>query len=271
MQGRPLTEKNSLFCVFQFFYKGKVVGILSADKLSKEVEDLDKELNLLSSVAHLLGKAVYFRAVEEENRKLRKQLATARRPKTNIIGRSKGILTVLKLIDQVADTDTTVLIIGETGTGKELVASAIHENSGRAKGPFIKINCAAMPESLLESELFGHEKGAFTGAAYRRKGCFQEAHKGTIFLDEIGELSPMAQAKLLRVLQEKEIQPVGSSRTIKVDVRVVAATNKNLEEEVAKGRFRSDLFFRLNIFPIYLPPLRERCSDILLLADFFCK
>ncbi|WP_461834808.1 sigma-54 interaction domain-containing protein, partial [Desulfothermus sp.] len=217
----------------------------------------------------LLGKAVYFRALEEENKKLRKQLATATRPKTNIIGRSKGILEVLKLIDQVANTDTTVLITGETGTGKELVASAIHENSSRAKGPYIKVNCAAMPESLLESELFGHEKGAFTGALSRRKGCFQEANKGTIFLDEIGELSPMAQAKLLRVLQDKEIQPVGASRNIKVDVRVIAATNKDLEQEVAKGRFRSDLFFRLNIFPIYIPPLRERGSDILLLADFF--
>lgn len=264
-----INRKELSFLCVPIFFKGKVVGILSADKLSREVEDLDKELELLSSVAHLLGKAVYFRAVEEENRKLRKQLATASRPKTNIIGRSKGILEVLKLIDQVANTDTTVLITGETGTGKELVASAIHENSSRAKGPYIKVNCAAMPESLLESELFGHEKGAFTGALSRRKGCFQEANKGTIFLDEIGELSPMAQAKLLRVLQDKEIQPVGASRTIKVDVRVIAATNKDLEQEVAKGRFRSDLFFRLNIFPIYIPPLRERGSDILLLADFF--
>ncbi len=266
---KSLNRKELSFLCVPIFYRGKVVGILSADKLSKEVEDLDKELHLLSSVAELLGKVVYFRAVEEENKKLRKRLATATRPKTDIIGRSKGIVNVLKLIDQVAETDTTVLIYGETGTGKELVAKAIHENSRRAKGPLVKVNCAAMPESLLESELFGHEKGAFTGAISRRKGCFQEADGGTIFLDEIGELSPMAQAKLLRVLQEKEIQPVGSSRTIKVDVRVLAATNKDLEEEVSRGNFRSDLYYRLNIFPIYIPPLRERGSDILLLADFF--
>ncbi len=266
---RSLNRKELSFLCVPIFYRGKVVGILSADKLSREVEDLDKELDLLSSVAELLGKVVYFRAVEEENRKLRKRLATATRPRTDIIGRSKGISNVLKLIDQVSETDTTVLIYGETGTGKELVAKAIHENSTRAKGPLIKVNCAAMPESLLESELFGHEKGAFTGAISRRKGCFQEADGGTIFLDEIGELSPMAQAKLLRVLQEKEIQPVGSSRTIKVDVRVLAATNKDLEEEVSQGNFRSDLYYRLNIFPIYIPPLRERGSDILLLADFF--
>ncbi len=266
---RSLDRKELSFLCVPIFYQGRVVGILSADKLSKEVEDLDKELELLSSVAELLGKAVYYRAVEQENRRLREKLATASRPKTNIIGRSKGILTVLKLIDQVADTDTTVLICGETGTGKELVANAIHDNSRRAKGPFIKVNCAAMPESLLESELFGHEKGAFTGAISRRKGCFQEASGGTIFLDEIGELSPMAQAKLLRVLQEKEIQPIGSSRTIKIDVRVITATNKDLEKEVQNGNFRSDLYYRLNIFPIYIPPLRERGSDILLLSDFF--
>ncbi len=266
---RTLNRKELSFLCVPIFYKGRVVGILSADKLSREVEDLDKELELLSAVAELLGKAVYFRALEEENRKLREQLAVATRPKTKIIGRSKPILRVLKLIDQVADTDTTVLITGETGTGKELVANSIHENSSRAKGPYIKVNCAAVPENLIESELFGHEKGAFTGALTRRKGSFQEANKGTIFLDEIGELSPMAQAKLLRVIQEKEIQPVGSSRVIKVDVRVIAATNKDLEEEVKKGRFRSDLFYRLNIFPIYVPPLRERGPDILLLADFF--
>jgi Nif-specific regulatory protein len=207
--------------------------------------------------------------VEEENRRLRRILAEARRPKTSIIGRSKGIQEVLRLIDQVADTNTTVLIHGETGTGKELVARAIHENSRRCKGPLIRVNCAAMPDSLLESELFGHERGAFTGAVTRRRGRFEEAQAGTIFLDEVGELSPVAQAKLLRVLQEREFQPLGSSRTVKVDVRVVAATNKDLEAEVARGGFRSDLYYRLNVFPIFLPPLRERGPDILLLADFF--
>jgi len=176
---------------------------------------------------------------------------------------------VLRLIDQVADSNTTVLIHGETGTGKELVAKAIHDNSRRSKGLLVQVNCAAMPDALLESELFGHEKGAFTGAIMRRRGRFEEANGGTIFLDEVGELSPVAQAKLLRVLQERTFQPLGSSRMVQVDVRVIAATNKDLEAEVANGAFRSDLFYRLNVFPIFLPPLRERGPDILLLADYF--
>ena len=196
-------------------------------------------------------------------------LAEAKRPTTSIIGRSKVIQEVLRLVDQVADTNTTALISGETGTGKELVARAIHENSRRRKAPLIQVNCAAMPDTLLESELFGHEKGAFTGAITRRRGRFEEAQGGTIFLDEVGELSPIAQAKLLRVLQEREFQPLGSSRLVKVDVRVVTASNKDLEKEVAMGTFRSDLYYRLNVFPIFLPPLRERGPDILLLADYF--
>lgn len=267
---RKGVDRNELiFLCVPIFYQGRVVGVLSADKLSRKVEDLDAEVELLTAVADLLGKAVSYRVIEEENRRLRKQLARASRPKTRIIGRSKGILEVLRLIDQVAASGSTVLIYGETGTGKELVAQGLHENSGRSKGPLIKVNCAAMPESLLESELFGHEKGAFTGAVTRRRGCFEEANGGTIFLDEVGELSPLAQAKLLRVLQEKEFQPVGSSRVVKVDVRVVAATNKDLEKEVRAGNFRSDLFYRLNVFPITIPPLRERGPDILLLADYF--
>jgi Nif-specific regulatory protein len=266
---KTLNRRELTFLCVPIFYQGRVVGVLSADKLSRTVEDLDREIELLSAVAELLGKVVHVRAVEEENRRLRRILAEARRPKTSIIGRSKGIQEVLRLIDQVADTNTTVLIHGETGTGKELVARAIHENSRRCKGPLIRVNCAAMPDSLLESELFGHERGAFTGAVTRRRGRFEEAQAGTIFLDEVGELSPVAQAKLLRVLQEREFQPLGSSRTVKVDVRVVAATNKDLEAEVARGGFRSDLYYRLNVFPIFLPPLRERGPDILLLADFF--
>ncbi len=261
-------DELSFLCV-PIFYQGKVVGVLSVDKLSREVQDLDRELELLSAVADLMGKVVYFRAVEEENRRLRWILAESRRPRTNIIGRSKGVQEVLRMIDQVADISSTVLIQGETGTGKELVAKALHENSSRAEGPFIQINCAAMPESLLESELFGHEKGAFTGATARRKGCFEEAHGGTVFLDEIGELSFLAQAKLLRVLQEKAIQPLGSSRSRTVDVRVLVATNKDLEDEVRRGEFREDLYYRLNVFPIFIPPLRERGSDILMLADYF--
>ncbi len=266
---KSLDRKELAFLCVPIFYNNLVVGVLSADKLSRKVEDLDKEIDLLSAVAELIGKVVYFRAVEEENRKLKKRLAEERRPKSEIVGRSKGMVEVLRLVDQVCETNSTVLIYGETGTGKELVAKALHDNSQRSKGPYIRVNCAAMPDSLLESELFGHEKGAFTGAISRRKGCFEEANKGTIFLDEIGELSPVAQAKLLRVLQEKEIQPLGSSRVIKVDVRVVTATNKDLEGEVRQGSFRSDLYYRLNVFPIFVPPLRERGTDILLLADYF--
>jgi len=266
---KSLNRAELAFLCVPILYQGKVVGVLSADKLAHQVESIEREVEILSAVAELLGKIVHFRAVEEENRRLRRMLAEAKRPKTNIIGRSKVIQEVLRLIDQVADTNTTVLIHGETGTGKELVARAIHDNSRRAKGPMVQVNCAAMPDTLLESELFGHEKGAFTGAITRRRGRFEEAQGGTIFLDEVGELSPVAQAKLLRVLQEREFQPLGSSRMVKVDVRVVTASNKDLEQEVATGAFRSDLYYRLNVFPIFLPPLRERGPDILLLADFF--
>ncbi len=266
---KSLNRAELAFLCVPILYQGRVVGVLSADKLAHQVESIEREVEILGAVVELLGKIVHFRAVEEENRRLRRMLAEARRPKTNIIGRSKVVHEVLRLIDQVADTNTTVLIHGETGTGKELVARAIHENSRRAKGPMVQVNCAAMPDTLLESELFGHEKGAFSGAITRRRGRFEEAQGGTIFLDEVGELSPVAQAKLLRVLQEREFQPLGSSRTVKVDVRVVTASNKNLEQEVAAGAFRSDLYYRLNVFPIFLPPLRERGPDILLLADFF--
>ncbi|MGV8075295.1 MAG: sigma 54-interacting transcriptional regulator [Syntrophobacteraceae bacterium] len=266
---KSLNRMELAFLCVPIFYQGRVVGVLSADKLTHQVENLENELDILVAVAELLGKVVHFRAVEEENRRLRRILAEARRPITNITGRSKVIHEVLRQIDQVADTNTTVLINGETGTGKELVARAIHENSGRRKFPLVQVNCAAMPDTLLESELFGHEKGAFTGAIMRRRGRFEEAQGGTIFLDEVGELSPIAQAKLLRVLQEREFQPLGSSRTVKVDVRVVAATNKDLDSEVAGGSFRSDLFYRLNVFPIFIPPLKDRGPDILLLADYF--
>lgn len=266
---KSLNRTELAFLCVPILYQSRVVGVLSADKLAHQVANLDGEVEILGAVAELLGKIVHFRAVEEENRRLRRMLAQARRPKTSIIGRSKVVQEVLRLIDQVADTNTTVLINGETGTGKELVARAIHENSRRHKAALIQVNCAAMPDTLLESELFGHEKGAFTGAITRRRGRFEEAEGGTIFLDEVGELSPIAQAKLLRVLQEREFQPLGSSRTVKVDVRVVTATNKDLEQEVGTGMFRSDLYYRLNVFPIFLPPLRERGPDILLLADYF--
>ncbi|GAB4018437.1 sigma 54-interacting transcriptional regulator [Spirosoma koreense] len=189
----------------------------------------------------------------------------------SIIGNHPLLLAALDLVTQVAPYKTSVLLLGESGTGKESIAQAIHSLSARRDGPFIKVNCAAIPSSLIESELFGHEKGAFTGAIEKRKGKFEQAHQGTLFLDEIGEMPLDMQVQLLRVLQEKEIDPVGSKSPRKVDVRIVAATNRNLEREVAEGRFRLDLYYRLNVFPITLPPLRERKSDIQALAVYFAN
>ncbi|NDC25743.1 MAG: sigma-54-dependent Fis family transcriptional regulator, partial [Proteobacteria bacterium] len=188
-----------------------------------------------------------------------------------LVGNSPLTQKALHLVERVAAADTTVLISGESGTGKELIAQSIHERSNRNTGPFIKINCAAIPESLLESELFGYEKGAFTGAQSTKPGRFELAHKGTLFLDEIGEMSPEMQVKLLRVLQERSFERVGGIKTIQVDVRLVAATNKDLEAEVKNGRFRSDLFYRLNVVPIHLAPLRERREDIPLLVAHFSR
>ncbi|WP_461211117.1 sigma-54 interaction domain-containing protein [Desulfocurvus sp. DL9XJH121] len=188
-----------------------------------------------------------------------------------IIGRSPALLEVFTILAKVAPTESTVLITGESGTGKELLVRALHDNSRRADKPFVPINCGAIPRELLESELFGHEKGAFTHAIRSRSGRFELAEGGTIFLDEIGELDLSLQVKILRVLQEKEFERVGGTGTKKADVRVVAATNRDLEEEVGKGAFREDLFYRLNVIPITLPPLRERGDDVLLLADFFME
>ena len=188
-----------------------------------------------------------------------------------IIGSSAPMVALWDLIVHVAPTEATVLINGESGTGKELVASALHHKSLRSSGPFVKVNCAALAETLLESELFGHERGAFTGADRRREGRFVQAHGGTLFLDEIGETSPAMQAKLLRVLQEHELQRVGGQETIRVDVRIIVATNRDLEEEVAAGRFREDLYYRLNVVELEVPPLRDRHGDIPLLATYFLR
>jgi two-component system response regulator HydG len=188
-----------------------------------------------------------------------------------VIGVSPRMQELFNLLELVAPSEATVLLLGPTGTGKELVAQAIHLNSPRRAGPFIVVNCAALPETLLESELFGHERGAFTGATQRKEGRFLLAHGGTLFLDEIGELSPATQAKILRVLQNREFEPLGSTRTLKVEVRIIAATNRDLDSAVREGRFRDDLFYRLNVFPITLPPLRERLEDLPLLADHFLK
>ena len=208
--------------------------------------------------------------LREENRRLRDELSN-KYSITNIIGNSNKMREVFQMISQVCKSNATVLIRGESGTGKELAANAIHYNSLRTKQPFVKVNCAALPANLIESELFGHEKGAFTGAIRQKPGKFELANKGTIFLDEIGSMGTDVQVKLLRVLQEREFERVGGYQTIKADIRIIASTNKNLELAVEEETFRSDLYYRLNVFPIYMPPLRERKTDILLLADFFLE
>jgi two-component system response regulator HydG len=230
-------------------------------------EYLTKPLDI-DELKILIEKALEHYHLREENLALKERLGD-RFDFSKIIGKSPKIKELFDLLSQVAPTDATVLILGESGTGKELVANAIHHNSPRANQPFIKVAGAALPETLLESELFGHEKGAFTGAVARKEGRFQLAHRGAIFLDEVGEMSATTQTKILRVLQEKEFEPLGSTRTVKVDVRVIAATNKDLEKEVREGRFREDLFYRLNVVPVSLPPLRERKEDIPNLAGHF--
>lgn len=216
----------------------------------------------------LIHKALDHHRLKEENIVLRERLGD-RFDFSRIIGKSKSMKDLFETLSLIAPSNATVLIYGESGTGKEIVANALHQNSPRAKRSFIKVSCAAIPETLLESELFGHERGAFTGAISRKEGRFQMANGGTIFLDEVSEMSPATQVKLLRVLQEREFEPLGSTRTISVDIRIIAATNKNLEEEVKEGNFREDLFYRLNVVPIEVPPLRRRKEDIPLLAKHF--
>jgi two-component system response regulator HydG len=218
----------------------------------------------------LIKKALEHYRLQEENVFLKERLAD-RFDFSKIIGKSRRMKELFENLSLIAPSEATVLIYGESGTGKELVANAIHQNSPRAQKPFIKVSCAALPETLLESELFGHERGAFTGAVARKAGRFQLADGGTLFLDEVNVMSSTTQVKLLRVLQEREFEPLGSTKTIHVDIRLIAATNKALEEEVKEGRFREDLFYRLNVVPIHLPPLRDRKEDIPLLADHFFK
>ncbi len=214
--------------------------------------------------------ALDMKRVRAENMILRKELKKSVDLKT-IIGKSEEMDKVFKLVEKVAETDSTILIFGESGTGKELIARAIHFRSSRVNNPFVSINCGALPENLLESELFGHVKGSFTGAIRDKEGLFKVAQGGTFFLDEVGETSPTIQVKLLRVLQEREIIPVGGTNPIKVDVRLIAATNADLEKAVANDKFRADLFYRLNVIPIYLPPLRKRKDDVPLLVAHFLK
>ncbi|MBU2855777.1 sigma 54-interacting transcriptional regulator [Acidithiobacillus ferrooxidans] len=254
----------------------KVLGTISAERAYHNRRLLKQDVELLATIASMIAPAVELYLLENirkvqlenENRRLKNALKERFKP-ANIIGNSKKMQDVYELIQKISVTKTTVLITGESGVGKELVANAIHYNSEVSDGPFCKFNCAALPESIVESELFGHEKGAFTGAVTLRKGRFELADGGTIFLDEVGELSLPVQAKLLRVLQERTFERVGGSRPIKVDLRIIAATNRNLADMVENGTFREDLYYRLNVFPIMVPPLRERGSDVVALADHF--
>ena len=266
----------------------KIVGTLTIDRVwdGRSVFRLDADVRFLTMVANLIGQTVKLHRVVARDRerlmveshRLQKELSELKPgrdrkkfPIEGIVGDSPALRSLLDKITVVAKSNSPVLLRGESGTGKELVAKAIHELSSRSKRAFIKINCAALPETVLESELFGHEKGAFTGAISSRKGRFELADKGTLFLDEIGEISPAFQAKLLRVLQEQEFERVGGNQTIKVDVRIVTATNRNLEEAVARNEFRADLYYRISVVPVLLPPLRDRRSDIPQLASEFLK
>jgi DNA-binding NtrC family response regulator len=224
----------------------------------------------LDDISSIIATALEHKNLKEENRLLKQQLKTKYHFE-NIVGNSSEMDGVFELVEKVADTDSTVLILGESGTGKELIARAIHYNSRRSTMPLITVNCAAIPEELLETELFGHIKGSFTGAHATKVGKFDAANGGTIFLDEIGDMSPKLQVKILRVLQERRFEPVGSTKTHEVDVRIITATNRDLEEEVKQKRFREDLFYRLNVIPIRIPPLRERKSDIPILVQHFIQ
>ncbi|HEX4940188.1 MAG TPA: nif-specific transcriptional activator NifA [Candidatus Kapabacteria bacterium] len=255
--------------------EGTTVGVLAAQPDAPADDLLAERTRFMEAIAHLLAQTVRLAVNLERGEQLTTERDELRREvrakfgfENMVVGHTPAMRRVFDQIRRVAKWDSTVLILGESGTGKELIASAIHYNSPRAHRPFVRLNCAALPETLLESELFGHEKGAFTGAIKQRKGRFEQADSGTLFLDEIGEISPQFQAKLLRILQEGEFERVGGSQTIKVNLRIVAATNRDLEQEVDKGKFREDLYYRLNVMAIRVPPLRERAADIPELAEF---
>ena len=270
-------ESLAFICV-PIIHQRQVIGTMSVDRPTGPAEDIDRDVKFLKLVADLLAEAVSRireriaerDALVAENRRLKQELGERYRP-ANMVGNCSSMRAMFRQIAQVADSAATVLIRGESGTGKELVARAIHYNSPRAEGAFVAVNCAALPENLIETELFGHEKGAFTGAAERRKGRFELAHGGTLFLDEIGDITPRVQIRLLRVLQERMFERVGGTQTVQVDVRVITATSRDLEKLMSDESFREDLYYRLNVFPIHTPPLRERRSDIPLLADHFVQ
>lgn len=274
-----IRKENISFLCVPIKFKNEVLGVLSVDRLfgSKGVS-FEEDLRMLKIIASLIAQSVRLNqeiekereAFLEEKENLKQQLK-GKYTINNIIGNSDRMQEVFESVHKVAPSKANVMLRGESGTGKELLAKAIHYMSPRAQGPFIKFNCASIPEGLLESEMFGHEKGAFTGAMSSRKGRFELAHGGTIFLDEIGDLPLSLQPKILRVLQEKEFERVGAEKTIKVDVRLIAATSRNLEELVSTGKFREDLYYRLNVVPVFLPALREKREDIPLLVEHFLK
>ena len=271
-------KKGVSFICVPIMIGGEAIGALSVDLPYEKDGFFEERVRILTVVASLIAQAVQLRQaaqeemqkLQEENVRLHDELKTRFHP-SNIIGNSSAMQGVFDLIEKVSASDATVLILGESGVGKELVANSIHYNSPRAKGPFITFNAAALPADIIESELFGHEKGAFTGASSSRKGRFELAHGGTIFIDEIGDMPPQLQVKLLRVLQERSFERVGGGETVKVDVRILTATNQDLDLLIKQGKFRTDLYYRLNVFPISVPPLRQRRTDILLLADHFAE
>jgi Nif-specific regulatory protein len=273
-----LTKSDISFICVPIKNGSNVLGALSVDRLFSEEIAFEEDVRLLSIIASMIAQGLKIQQmVQDEKKQLLSENITLKEKLKeryslyNIVGTSNKMTEVFQMIERIANTDVTVLIRGESGTGKELVANAIHFNSSRVLKPFLKLNCAVLPDTLIESELFGHEKGAFTGATEQRLGRFERADGGTLFLDEIGTLNLTAQAKLLRVLQEKEFERIGGNRALRVDVRIIAATSKDLERSIEEGTFREDLYYRLNVFPIFMPPLRERKTDILLLADYFVE
>ncbi|NQT29684.1 MAG: sigma 54-interacting transcriptional regulator [Candidatus Saganbacteria bacterium] len=276
---KNLKERKYAFLCVPIKVGNKVIGALSVDHLFKGNISYEEDIKLLTIIASMIGQAVVIRDLAEKDKQVvvaenvaLKQQLKGKYKFGNVIYSSPAMENVLEGARQVASTNAAVLLLGESGTGKELVASAIHYASPRADKPFIKVACAALPENLLESELFGYERGAFTGAAERKIGRFEMADGGTIFLDEIGDLTLATQIKLLRVLQEKEFERLGGIKTVKVDVRLISATHQNLEKMIKERKFREDLFYRINVFPVILPPLRERKEDIpLLIAHFTHK
>src|SRR5436190_12707750 len=275
---RDLQKQEITYLCVPIVVKGKPVGALGVDLRFKQDRNYDSELRCLGLVAAMMAQAIKAEhLVDEERRRLMDENShlleelKERYDFPNIIGTAGPMRQVYEQIAQVAHTNTTVLIRGESGTGKELIAHAIHYNSPRAQKPLIKVNCAALPDSLIESELFGYEKGAFTGAHALKKGRFELAEGGTLFLDEIGDIDLSTQVKLLRVLQEREFERLGGTSTIRSNVRLITGTNKDLEKAMAQGKFREDLYYRLNVFAIFVPPLRDRKSDLLLLTDYFLQ